>query len=90
MGSIAVRTTRLADWVWMVSDTPPKARKKQEELFKRLSGEEKLLIAMAWSDAIRDIAWAGFCQRHAGIPEERLHVMFIEELHGIRLPSRSR
>lgn len=74
----------------MVSDTTPEAGKKQEELFKRLSGEEKLLIAMAWSDILRDIAWAGFRERHRGIPEERLRVMFLEELHGIQLPARSR
>lgn len=73
----------------MVSDTIPEAEKKQREVFERLTGAEKLRLAMAWSDTVRDIAWAGFCHRHPEVLGERLRVMFLRELHGIELPERS-
>jgi len=73
----------------MIIDTTPEAEKRQEEIFARLSGEEKLRLAMEFSDTIRDIAWAGFCQRHPGVSEETLRVGFFRELHGIELPERS-
>lgn len=67
----------------MISDTKEEAERRQNEIFKRLSGEEKLRLAMAFSDTIRDIAWAGFCQRHPSLPDETLRAMFIKEIHGI-------
>ncbi len=69
----------------MITDTTPEAEKRQHVIFERLSGEEKVRLAMAFSDTVRDIAWAGFCRRHPSVSEETLRVMFLEEVHGIEL-----
>jgi hypothetical protein len=69
----------------MITDTTAEAEKRQNEIFERLSGEEKVRLAMAFSDTVRDIAWAGFRRRHPSVSEEILRVMFLEEVHGIEL-----
>jgi hypothetical protein len=69
----------------MIADTTAEAEKRQNEIFERLSGEEKVRLAMAYSDTVRDIAWAGFCRRHPSFSEETLRVMFLKEVHGIEL-----
>ena len=70
----------------VITDTKPEAEKRQHEIFARLSPEERLRLAMAWSDQVRDIAWAGFRRRHPGLSVERLRAMFVRELHGIEMP----
>jgi hypothetical protein len=69
----------------MIKDTTAEAEKRQNEIFERLSGEEKVRLAMAFSDTVRDIAWAGFCRRHPSISEETLRAMFLKEVHAIEL-----
>lgn len=73
----------------MITDTTPEAEKRQQEIVARLGGEEKLRQAMEFSDTVRDMAWAGFCLRHPGLSEEKLRVMFLGELHGIKMPEPS-
>jgi hypothetical protein len=74
----------------MITDTTAEAEKRQHEIFERLSGEEKLRLAMALSDCVRDIAWAGFRRRHPWLSEETMRAMFLEDLHGIESPRRSK
>jgi hypothetical protein len=69
----------------MITDTTAEAEKRQSEIFMRLSGEEKIRLAMEFSDAVRDIAWAGFRRRHPSVSEETLRAMFLKEVHGIEL-----
>ena len=73
----------------MITDTTAAAEKRQNEIFERLSGEEKVRLAMAFSNIVRDIAWAGFCRRHPSVSEETLRARFLEEVHGIKLPGRA-
>jgi len=73
----------------MIRDTTPEAEKRQQEILTRLSGEDRVCLAMKLSDTVRDLAWAGFCLRHSGVSEERLRVLFLRELHGIEVPERS-
>ena len=73
----------------MIRDTTPEARKRQNAIFERLSGEEKVRLAMAFSDTVRDIAWAGFRRRHPSVSEEMLRTLFLQEVHGMELPGRS-
>ena len=40
----------------MITDTTTKAAKLQNEIFMRLSGAQKVRLAMAFSDTVRDIA----------------------------------
>lgn len=73
----------------MITDTTLEAQERQHDIFERLRGEERLRLAMAFSDTVRDIAWSGFCRRHPGLAVERLREMFLQELHGIEVPERS-
>lgn len=72
-----------------MTDSNPDRDKRQHKVLARLSPEERLRLAMAWSNQVRDLAWAGFRRRHTGIPEERLPVMFLRELYGIDMPEPS-
>jgi hypothetical protein len=74
----------------LIPDTSADAENRQLEVFKLLSGEENVRVAMAFSDTVRDFAWAGFRQRHPSVSEETLRVMFLQEVHGIELPARSK
>jgi hypothetical protein len=75
----------------MITDTTPAAQKRQHEIFKLMSGERKLLLAMAFSDRIRDIAMEGLRRRHPSASEAALKVVFFREMYGIsRLDFRER
>ena len=69
----------------MITDTTAEAEKRQHEIFARLSGEQKVRLAMEFSDTVRDIAWEGFRQRHALVAEKTLRALFFEEVYGIEL-----
>ncbi|MFC1896701.1 hypothetical protein ACFL0Q_08620 [Thermodesulfobacteriota bacterium] len=69
----------------MITDTTPEAEARQHEILLAMNGEQRLRLAMAWSDTIRDICWAGFRRRHPSATEKELRVMFLMELHGIDL-----
>ncbi|SPJ15509.1 hypothetical protein SBDP2_380008 [Syntrophobacter sp. SbD2] len=73
----------------MITDTTAEAEKRQNEIFARLSGDQKVRLAMEFSDTLRDIAWEGFCRRHPSVSEQRLRAMFFEEIHGIESPKQS-
>jgi len=69
----------------MVSDTTPAAEKRQHEIFMRMSGERRLLLAMSFSDQIRDIAIEGLRQRHPSVSEEDLKELYFKEVFGISI-----
>ena len=60
----------------MITDTTVEAEKRQNEIFVRLSGKQKVRLAMQLSDTVRDIAWEGFCPRHPLGSSERLRHVF--------------
>ena len=72
----------------MVADTTPAADKRQHEIFKRMSGERKLLLAMLFSDQIRDIAIEGMRRRHPLVSEESLKAIYFKEMFGVTIPHR--
>jgi hypothetical protein len=74
----------------MTTDTTTAAENLQNEIFMRLSGVQKVRLAMAFSDTVRDITWAGFHRRHPLVSENVLQAMFLEEMHGIKLTERSK
>ncbi len=74
----------------LITDTTPEAQQWQNEIFEGLSGEEKVRLAMGFSDTVRDIAWAGFRRRHPAVSEEMLRTLFLQEVHGIELPERAK
>jgi hypothetical protein len=72
----------------MITDTTPAAEVRLHEIFRRMSGESKLLLAMAFSDQIRDIAMEGLRRRHPSASEEALKAIFIKEIYGVTIPQR--
>jgi hypothetical protein len=72
----------------MTTDTTPAAQKRQHEIFRRMSGERRLLLAMAFSDQIRDIAMEGLRRRHPSASEEALKAIYIKEIYGVIMPQR--
>jgi len=73
----------------MITDTTAEAERRQNEIFARVSGEQKVRLAMELSDTVRDIAWEGFCRRHPLVSEERLRAMFFAEIHEIESRKRA-
>jgi hypothetical protein len=65
----------------MISDTSPEAEAVQIEIFRRMTGEERLLTAMRLSDELRDIALAGLKNRHPDMSEGDLENLFYREIH---------
>ena len=72
----------------MITDTTPAAEERQHEIFRKMSGERRLLLAMAFSDQIRDIAMEGLRRRHPSASEEALKAIFIKEIYGVTMPQR--
>jgi hypothetical protein len=70
----------------MIYDTTPAAEQRQHEIFKQMSGERRLLLAMALSDRIRDIAMEGLRQRNPSVPEGALKAIYFKEMFGVSLP----
>ena len=66
-------------------DTTLEAARRQEKVFKRLSGAEKVRLAMSLSDDIRDIAQAGISERNPSASKEELRSIFFRELYGIEI-----
>jgi hypothetical protein len=69
----------------LISDTTPKAQIRQQEIFARMTGEERVCAAMALSDQMRDIALAGLRNRHPELGDKALMELFIKEVHGVIL-----
>jgi hypothetical protein len=69
----------------VTSDTPQAAEKRQHEIFMGMTGERRLLLAMAFSDQIRDIAIEGLRRRHPLASEEDLKKICFKEMFGIAI-----
>jgi hypothetical protein len=73
----------------MTTDTTLSAKKRQHEIFMRMSGERRLLLAMSFSDQIRDIAIEGLRRRHPSVSEEDLKELYFKEIFGITITHRN-
>ena len=69
----------------MISDTTKDGDARQHEIFKRMRGEEKVRLAMAFSDFVRDLALAGLRSRHPAVSESQQRLLFIKEVHGVEI-----
>jgi hypothetical protein len=72
----------------MVTDTSPAVQKRQHEIFKRMSGERRLLLAMSFSDQVRDIAIEGLRRKHPSVSEENLKAIYFREMFGVNITYR--
>ena len=73
----------------MATDTTPAAEKRQHEIFMGMTGERRLLLAMAFSDQIRDLAIEGLRRRHPLASEEDLKAIYFKEMLGVEIPHRT-
>jgi len=67
----------------MISVTTPEAEARQRQIFQQMSGEERLLVSMALSDQMRDIALAGLKSKHPQATEDEIRDLFIKIVHGL-------
>jgi len=54
-----------------------------------MSGERRLLLAMSFSDQIRDIAMEGLRRRHPSVSEEDLKALYLKEMFGVTITHRA-
>jgi hypothetical protein len=73
----------------MTPDTTPAAKHRQQEIFRRMSGERRLLLAMGFSNQIRDIAMDGLRRRHPSVSEDDLKAVYFREMFGVMIPERA-
>lgn len=65
----------------MPSDTNPGAAAIQRDVFRRMTSEERLRLALEMSESMRNVALAGLRSRRPELPaqelsRELLHVMY--------------
>ena len=63
-------------------DTAPDASRRQIEIFRRMSGSERVEMAWRMSEAARELTVAGIRHRHPDWTDEQVHDAFLEQLHG--------
>jgi hypothetical protein len=63
-------------------DTSPDAARRQIEIFRRMSGPERVAMAWRMSEAARELAVAGNRHRHPDWTPEQVHDALLEQLHG--------
>jgi hypothetical protein len=55
-----------------VSDTTPAAQAVQDEIHRKMSGEQRVILAFEMSMFVREIARAGIQQQHPDWPQDRV------------------
>lgn len=63
-------------------DTSPEAARRQNEIFRRMSGPQRVEMAFRMSEAARELTVAGIRHRHPDWTDEQVHHAFLEHLHG--------
>jgi hypothetical protein len=60
-----------------ISDTSPTVQRMQAEIFRRMTGEQRLKIACDLSDALREMAMARIRHEHPDWSERRINVELV-------------
>jgi len=63
-------------------DTSTDAARRQTEIFRRMSGAERIELALSMSEAAREVSLTGIRHRHPQWTDEQVHHAFLEQLHG--------
>jgi hypothetical protein len=71
----------------MESDTHPDAALLQEEIFRRMTTEERLRLALEMSESLRNVALAGLRARRPELQGHELTRELVHIMYGILLPS---
>lgn len=64
------------------SDTNPEAAAIQQEIFRRMTTPERLLLALEMSESMRNVAMAGLRSRQPELSEKELSRELIRIMHG--------
>lgn len=86
---IRVSRSWMAPLPWyprQVRDTTPEAARVQAEIYARMSGARRLLIACRMSDAVRSMARARIKLQHPDYDDRAVQDELIWELYGVRRP----
>ena len=63
-------------------DTSPEAARRQLEIFRRMSGSERVEMALSMSEAARELTVAGIRHRHPDWTDDQVHHALLMQLHG--------
>jgi hypothetical protein len=66
----------------MPSDTHPDAAAIQRDLFRRMTTEERLRLALEMSDSLRNVALAGLHSRRPDLKDEALSRELVRVMYG--------
>ena len=70
----------------MISDTHPKVAAQQREMFRRMSQEERVQMAIEMSNSIRDIALEGIRHRQPHLSAEEQKRELLRVMYGFVPP----
>lgn len=68
-------------------DTSPKAAAVQQAIFRRMTPEQRLWLALEMSESMRDIALAGLRSRRPELSEAELSRELIRLMYGVLPPA---
>ncbi len=65
-------------------DTTPEAAAAQAAVYRRMSGEEKVRIALEMTETVRHLAMTRIAEQHPGFTPAQIREQLIWELYGVR------
>ena len=68
-----------------LADTDPEVRRRQLEVYRAMSAQQRVLLALALSEDLRRVALDGIRSRKPASDEADLRVEWLRMLHGDRL-----
>ena len=71
----------------MPFDTTPEADAIQQEIFRRMTPEQRLKVALEMSDSMRNVALTGLRMRRPELTEEELARELMRLMYGFVLPA---
>lgn len=71
-----------------MTDTDPQTEAMRLQLFRRMSPQKRLALAVGWSTSLRRLSRAAVRQEFAGLSEEALRQKFAERWLGRELAAR--
>ena len=66
-------------------DTAPEARRRQLAVYRAMTPQQRVELAVELSEAVRQIALDGIRRRHPDFDESQVHRHWLRLLHGPRL-----
>ena len=70
----------------MLSDTTPEAEAIQQDIFRRMTTEERLRMALEMSESLRNVALAGLRSRRPDLNENELSRELMRIMYGFVPP----